>query len=83
MTPARSLGLVHLPLARDDRKLKVAVQAPAKVLPETRVPVKLKVEGRSKSYLIRLWPNRSNLGQTPLGERFRACLRRWGISHGD
>ncbi|WP_284618466.1 alpha-2-macroglobulin family protein [Aquabacterium humicola] len=45
VTPARALGLVHLPLQRDDRKLKVALQAPAKVLPETRVPVKLKVDG--------------------------------------
>ncbi|NRF69389.1 alpha-2-macroglobulin family protein [Aquincola sp. S2] len=45
VTPARSLGLVHLPLARDDRKLKLAIQAPPKVLPETTVPVKLRAEG--------------------------------------
>ena len=45
VTPARSLGLLHLPLAREDRKLKLALQAPAKVLPETNVPVKLKVDG--------------------------------------
>lgn len=45
VTPARAVGLVHLPLARDDRKLKVAVTAPAKVLPEKRTTVKVKAEG--------------------------------------
>jgi hypothetical protein len=43
--------------------------------------VKLRVEGRSKSYLIRLWPNRCNLNQSALGERFRACLKSWGLYH--
>ena len=45
VTPARAVGLVHLPLARDDRKLKVAVTAPAKVLPEKRTSVKVRAEG--------------------------------------
>ncbi len=45
VTPARAVGLVHLPLAREDRKLKVALTAPAKVRPETRVVVKVKAEG--------------------------------------
>lgn len=46
-----------------------------------QLQVKLRIEGRSKSYLIRLWPNRCNLTQTPVGERLRSCLRRWGLTH--
>jgi uncharacterized protein YfaS (alpha-2-macroglobulin family) len=45
VTPARAVGLLHLPLARGERQLKIALQAPAKTEPERRVPVKLKVEG--------------------------------------
>jgi hypothetical protein len=43
--------------------------------------VRLRIEGESKSYAIRLWPNRCNISQTPLGDRFRSCLKRWGLSH--
>jgi uncharacterized protein YfaS (alpha-2-macroglobulin family) len=43
ITPARALGLVHLPLNRDARKLKLAISAPAKTVPEQKVPVKLKL----------------------------------------
>jgi len=44
--------------------------------------VLLKVaDQQSKSYFIRLWPNRCNLNHTPLGERLRACLKRWGLYH--
>jgi hypothetical protein len=43
--------------------------------------VRLRVEGGTKNYVIRLWPNRSNLNHTPLGNRFRACLKRWGLCH--
>lgn len=46
------------------------------------IQVRMRFEGRSKSYLIRLWPNRCNIGQTALGERLRACLKRWGVYHG-
>jgi uncharacterized protein YfaS (alpha-2-macroglobulin family) len=45
VTPARAVGLIHLPLAREDRKLKVAVDAPEKVKPEQRMNVKVRVEG--------------------------------------
>lgn len=45
VTPARAVGLVHLPLARDDRRLNVAITAPAKVEPERRTTVKVKVDG--------------------------------------
>lgn len=43
VTPARALGLAHLPLNREDRKLKVALEAPAKTQPSTTLPVKIKV----------------------------------------
>jgi uncharacterized protein YfaS (alpha-2-macroglobulin family) len=45
VTPARAVGLVHLPLQRGERQLKVALQAPTKVLPEKRMTVKVKVDG--------------------------------------
>ncbi|NML17675.1 alpha-2-macroglobulin family protein [Azohydromonas caseinilytica] len=45
VTPARAVGLMHLPLARTERQLKVAIQAPAKVLPETRATVRVKADG--------------------------------------
>ena len=43
VTPARALGLVHLPLAREERKLKLAINAPAKTTPEQTVPVKIRL----------------------------------------
>ena len=43
ITPARALGLVHLPLNRDARKLKLVISAPAKSVPEQKVPVKIKL----------------------------------------
>lgn len=41
VTPARALGLAHVPLARTDRKLAVTLEAPRKTLPES--PLKVKV----------------------------------------
>ncbi len=43
VTPSRALGLIHLPLSRESRKLKLAMEAPAKTAPEQSVPVKLKL----------------------------------------
>ena len=43
VTPARALGLVHLPLMREDRKLKLALTAPDKTVPEQTVPIKIKL----------------------------------------
>lgn len=40
-TPNRSVGLLHLPLNRDDRTLSVAIEAPELVEPETTVNAKL------------------------------------------
>lgn len=41
VTPARALGVLHLPLDRADRKLNVTLDAPQKALPETTVKVKV------------------------------------------
>ena len=48
VTPARAVGLVHLPLARQERQLQVQLQAPAKTEPDRKVAVKLKVSGHAK-----------------------------------
>ncbi|RJF97901.1 alpha-2-macroglobulin family protein [Noviherbaspirillum saxi] len=42
VTPARALGMMHLPLERGERKLNVSLDAPQKVRPETTVKVKVK-----------------------------------------
>ena len=43
VTPARAVGLLHLPLDRRERALKLTLTAPAKSEPERRVAVKLKL----------------------------------------
>ena len=43
VTPSRALGLMHLPLSRDARKLQLALSAPAKVAPEQNVMVKVRL----------------------------------------
>jgi hypothetical protein len=43
VTPARALGLVHLPLNREDRKPKITLTAPAKAQPSAPLPVTVKV----------------------------------------
>ncbi len=43
VTPARALGLAHLPLAREARKLQLAISAPAKAVPEQNLAVKVKL----------------------------------------
>ncbi|MCL2021659.1 MAG: alpha-2-macroglobulin family protein [Betaproteobacteria bacterium] len=43
VTPARALGLAHLPLERGERKLTVNLEAPQKTQPETPLKVKVKV----------------------------------------
>lgn len=43
ITPARALGLVHLPLAREARQHKLTLSAPAKTMPEKTVPVTIKL----------------------------------------
>lgn len=45
VTPARALGIAHLPLTRSERKLEVALEAPPKMRPETDLKVRVKVPG--------------------------------------
>ncbi|MDR0716548.1 MAG: alpha-2-macroglobulin family protein, partial [Azoarcus sp.] len=45
VTPARALGLLHLPLERGERKLQVELEAPPKILPDTSLKVKVKAPG--------------------------------------
>jgi uncharacterized protein YfaS (alpha-2-macroglobulin family) len=40
--PARSFGVIHLPLDRTTRKLAIAIQNPEKALPESTVTIKIK-----------------------------------------
>lgn len=55
VTPARALGLVHLPLERGDRKLSVALEAPKKMLPDTRLKIKVKVpDAKGQSAVVTL-----------------------------
>lgn len=66
--------------------LRVHVGGPQHVaqlsVAHAQLQVRLRLNGgRGKNYLIRLWPNRCNLNQTPVGERLRICLRRWGLIH--
>ncbi len=42
--------------------------------------VRLRVNGRTKTYPVRLWPDRCDLAPTPLGERLSRCLSRWGLA---
>lgn len=41
--------------------------------------VRLRVAGRGKNYLVRLWPDRCDVGPGAIGDRLLACLRRWGL----
>ncbi len=43
VTPARALGLVHLPLARQDRQFQVTLDAPKKMAPDQPLKVKVRV----------------------------------------
>lgn len=42
VTPARALGLVHLPLNTEDRKVRLELTAPAKAQPEQPMTIKIK-----------------------------------------
>lgn len=41
--------------------------------------VALRVRGRVKNHVIRLWPNRCSLSQTQTSEFLRRCLTTWGL----
>ncbi|MDR2506733.1 MAG: alpha-2-macroglobulin family protein [Candidatus Accumulibacter sp.] len=55
ITPARALGLAHLPLDRGARKLSIALEAPQKMEPERTLKVKVKApEAKGKTTLLTL-----------------------------
>jgi alpha-2-macroglobulin len=43
-TVKRAIGLLHLPIDTSDRQLNLSIQTPNKVLPESVVPVRVKVD---------------------------------------
>jgi hypothetical protein len=43
--------------------------------------VRIRSGGRPRAHLIRLWPDRCSLGQSPVGDRLRHCLSRWGLRY--
>ena len=55
VTPARALGLIHLPLERVNRKLNVSLDAPKKIAPDQPLKVKVKVpEAKGLSAMVTL-----------------------------
>ncbi|EXI89449.1 MAG: hypothetical protein AW11_01540 [Candidatus Accumulibacter regalis] len=55
VTPARALGLVHLPLERSNRKLAVSLEAAQKIEPEQPLKVKVSVpEAKGQKTLLTL-----------------------------
>src|SRR5262245_10898767 len=55
VTPARALGIVHLPLERSERKLNVTLDAPQKIRPETPVQVKVRApDAKGQKALVTL-----------------------------
>ncbi|MDR1164236.1 MAG: alpha-2-macroglobulin family protein, partial [Candidatus Accumulibacter sp.] len=55
VTPARALGVIHLPLDRSARKIAVALEAPKKMEPELPLKVKVKAPGaRGQKALLTL-----------------------------
>ncbi|HPT50782.1 MAG TPA: MG2 domain-containing protein [Accumulibacter sp.] len=55
VTPARALGLIHIPLERGNRKLNVALEAPQKMEPEKPLKVKVKVpEAKGQKAMVTL-----------------------------
>lgn len=67
-----------------DRLLKTHVDPelrPRLEVCHAEIQVRLRYDDRCKTFTIRLWPDRCTVPQTALGDRFRACLRRWGVFH--
>ncbi|MDR2341647.1 MAG: alpha-2-macroglobulin family protein, partial [Campylobacteraceae bacterium] len=48
LTPKRAMGLLHLPLFRDDRKIDITLKVPEKIEPKKKVKVSLKVNSNQK-----------------------------------
>jgi uncharacterized protein YfaS (alpha-2-macroglobulin family) len=58
ITPKRAVGLLHLPLFRDDRKIDVTLKVPEKIEPKEKIKVLLK----------------ANLNQAQKGKKFTAIV---------
>ncbi len=71
-TAVSDLLRAHLPDGRVLAEMHVS---------RAELEVRLRTNGRSRAYVIRLWANRCNLNPTAVGERLRACLKRWGLLH--
>src|SRR3989441_5707501 len=55
VTPARALGIVHLPLERAERRLTVTLDSPQKIRPETPVRIKIRApEAKGQKALVTL-----------------------------
>jgi len=55
ITPARALGIIPLPLDRSQRKLEVAIEAPERVKPETKVKVHIRApQAKGKKAMVTL-----------------------------
>jgi len=48
ITPKRSLGLIHLPLDREARRLELSFDVPEKVQPATTLPARIQLAGKGK-----------------------------------
>jgi alpha-2-macroglobulin len=55
VTPARAVGIAHLPLERGERKLNVTLEAPQKVRPQTPVQIRVRApEAKGQRALLTL-----------------------------
>lgn len=46
VTPKRAVGLLHLPLDREQRKLDIALNAPERIRPNSKLPIEVQVLGK-------------------------------------
>lgn len=55
VTPARALGIAHIPLQRAERKLNVTLEAPPKIRPDTTLKIKIKApEAKGQKAMVTL-----------------------------
>lgn len=54
LTPKRAVGLLHLPLADDNRKLDIQLEAPQKMEPNETLTIKVKVQSKNAKPLDKI-----------------------------
>jgi uncharacterized protein YfaS (alpha-2-macroglobulin family) len=55
ITPTRALGIIYLPIGREERKIDVVIDAPERIRPDTTVKVKVKASAvKSRDALLTL-----------------------------